>query len=91
LSGTKSQQGSIAYEIAESGIENAKLRLLRNPNYAGETLPVGEGSAVILVTNSGGNYTILSKGVTGNFTRQIQVTATYNNNLFVVTSQKEIF
>lgn len=91
LGGTKLQQGSIAYQIAESGIENAKLRLLRDPAYSGETLPVGNGTAVIQVTSSGGNYTITSTGTIGNFVRQIRVLATYNNNLLTVTSQSEVF
>lgn len=91
LSGAKFQQGSIAYQVAQTGIENAKLRLLRDPNYAGETLPVGNGSAVVTVTKNGTNYTILSKGTIGNFMRQVQVEATYANNLFVVTTSQEVF
>lgn len=93
LSGTKFQQGTIAYNIAQAGIENAKLRLLRNPAYTGETLPVGNdnGSAVVTVTQNGNNYTILSTGTIGNFTRQVQVTATYTNSLLTVTSSQEVF
>lgn len=91
ISGAKLQQGSIAYQIAESGIENAKLRLLRDQNYAGEALPVGGGTAVITVSSVGTNYTILSRGTVGNFVRQIQATASYANNLLTITSQTEIF
>lgn len=91
LSGAKYQQGTIAYEIAQAGIENAKLRLLRDPSYTGETLPVGNGSAEITVTRDGANYTIVSEGTIGNFMRQIQVEATYNNNLLVITSSEEVF
>ena len=44
------QDGLVAYQIAESGAENAILRLLRNPDYTGETdLAVGEGTASIPV------------------------------------------
>jgi hypothetical protein len=91
LSGTKFQQGSIAYQVAESGIENAKIRLLRDSMYAGETLPVGNGNAVITISRNGTQYTIRSRGTVGNFVRQIQVVATYSDNLFTVTSQQEIF
>ena len=94
LSGTKQQQGEIAYEIAQSGAENGMIRLLRNPNYTGETLPVGGGSATITVTGSGtsGNpYVILSKGTNGAFIREVQVTATYQNNLLTVTGRKEVY
>ena len=94
LSGTKQQQGEVAYEIAQSGAENGIIRLLRNPGYTGETLPVGSGSATITVsgTGSSGNpYIILSKGTSGIFVREVQVTATYQNNLLTVTSRKEVY
>lgn len=94
LSGSKFQQGIVSYEIAQSGAENGILRLLRNPNYTGETLPVGTGNAVISVSGSGTStdpYIILSRGQSGNFVRQIQVKATYLNTNLTVQSQKEIF
>ncbi len=92
LSGTKLQEGSRAYEIATAGAENGLLRLMRDPTYTGETLPVGSGSAVIQVTSTNGtSYTILSQGKIGDFVRKVQINATYTNNLFTVTSQKEIF
>ncbi len=91
LNGAKFQQGSVAYEIAQSGVENAKLRLLRDASYDGEVLPVGAGSATVTVSKVGTEYTILSKGQIGNFTRQIQLVATYSASLFTVSSQQEIF
>lgn len=91
LSGTKFQQGSIAYEIAQSGIDNAKLRLLRDPDYSGETLPVGSGTAVITVTRTGSEYIISSRGTLGNFVREIQLQASYSANLFDARTQQEIF
>jgi len=94
LSGMKQQQGEIAYEIAESGADNGLIRLLRNPAYTGETLPVGSGSATITVTGtgtSGSPYVILSKGTNGLFVREVQVTATYQNNLLTVSSRKEVY
>lgn len=94
LSGTKQQQGELAYEIAQSGAEDGLITLLRNPSYVGETLPVGSGSATITVTGNGtsGNpYIILSKGINGIFAREIQITATYQNNLITVLSRKEVY
>ncbi len=91
LSGTKQQQGEIAYSIAQSGADNAILRFLRDPSYIGETaLPVGDGTAEIQRSGSG-PYTFLSIGRLGNFTRQVEVTVTYEDNLLVVTSRKEVF
>ena len=94
LSGAKQQQGMIAYEVAQSGADNALIRVLRNPSYSGETLPVGTGQAVITVTGSGSAgdpYIIVSKGEQGIFYREIQVTATYQGNLLTVTQRKEIY
>lgn len=81
--------GVEAYYIAEGGAENAILRLLRNPNYTGESLQVGLGTATITVTGTDPK-TIVSIGRIGNFTRQIQVTAGYTNNVLTVSSWKEI-
>jgi len=94
LSGTKQQQGEIAYEVAQSGAENGVLRLLRDPTYTGETLTVGSGSATITATGNGtvnSPYIIVSKGTNGIFLRQIEVQATYLNNTLSVTSRKEIY
>ncbi|HWY79798.1 MAG TPA: hypothetical protein VNW29_05580 [Candidatus Sulfotelmatobacter sp.] len=94
LSGTKQQQGDIAYNIAQSGAENGLLRLLRDPSYTGETVTVGSGTATISVSGTGstGNpYVILSKGVTGVFLREVQIMATYQNSLLTVTSRGEVY
>lgn len=94
LSGSKFQQGVIAYEIAQSGVEDAKLRLLRDPDYTGtggQPLQIGNGSVLVTVDKSDSQYTILSKGTIGNFTRQIELTASYSANLLRVLSQQEVF
>ena len=82
--------GIEAYYIAEGGAENAILRLLRNPNYLGETLQVGQGTATITVTGADPK-TIVSLGKIGNFSRQIQVVAGYTDNILTVSSWKEIY
>lgn len=84
------QSGEEAYAIAESGAENGILRLVRNPSYTGETLDVGNGQAVISISGSGGNLTIVSEGVKGNFRRKVEVTGGYVNNIFTVSTWKEI-
>src|SRR3990167_8570329 len=47
LSVGKFQEGSISYYSAESGIENAILRILRNPSYLGETLTIDDSIVVV--------------------------------------------
>lgn len=75
-------QSITATHIAESGAENALLRLLRDPNYAGETLAVGAGTATITVTGST-TKTITSIGTIGDFQKTVQVVVTYNNTMTV--------
>ncbi len=87
---TKFQEGLVAYQIAESGAENAIIRLLRDPNYTGETLTVGVGTATITVTGTT-TKTIVSAGVNGNYLRQVQVVASYVNNALTISSWQEIF
>lgn len=86
---SKLQDGSIAYYVAESGAENALLRVLRDPTYTGESLPVGDGNATIVVT-PGSPTTIVSTGVYGNFVRTIQVTADFTGGYYTVNSWREI-
>lgn len=87
---TKSDIGNTTLDIAESGAENALLRLLRDPNYGGETLPVNTGQAVITVTPGNFPKTITSIGTFNNFKRTIAVVVGYNNNQYTVSSWKEI-
>lgn len=83
------QQGLVTRQIAESGIENALILLLRNPSYMGETLPLGEGSAVITVTGDSTNKTIESLGTIGNFQKKITVKITYNRGVMSVVSWED--
>ncbi|OGH17862.1 MAG: hypothetical protein A3C22_03300 [Candidatus Levybacteria bacterium RIFCSPHIGHO2_02_FULL_37_10] len=89
LSVSKSQEGTLAYYIAESGVENAMLRLLRDPNYAGETLIIGESTVIITVTGSNPK-TAVAVGQNGNFKRTIQVDMDYNNGYYTISNWKEI-
>ena len=82
------QQGIAARQVTESGIENALLRLLRNPDYSGETLAVGNGSVVITVTGDAYNKTIISVGTLGKFQKKIKATIIYND-VITISSWKE--
>jgi hypothetical protein len=84
------EQGTYAYYVAESGIEEGFLRLLRNPHYSGtlvgQPLIVGLGSAVIQVTND----TIVSTGTYNNSVKELQAKAVYNNGILTISSWKEV-
>lgn len=82
--------GEKVHSIAESGAENAILRLLRDPSYTGETnLPIGAGNATITVTGTS-PYTILSIGTIGSITRNIEVKATITAGKLTVISWQEL-
>lgn len=84
------EQGTYAYYVAESGIEEGALRLLRNPSYTGtpvgQSLTVGSGTVDIAV--SGG--TITATGIYNNTVRKIQAQTVYNNGVLTIQSWKEI-
>ncbi|MBI4097707.1 MAG: hypothetical protein HY426_01590 [Candidatus Levybacteria bacterium] len=80
------EQGNTAYLAAESGAENALIRLLRDPSYSGETLIVDQGSVVVEVSNG----IVTSTATVANSIRKIQIDTVYNNNVLEVTSWKEI-
>lgn len=85
----KLQEGNISYDAAEAGIENALLRLLRDPNYTGETLTIDSTIVTITVSGSSPNYTITVVG-TGNFKRTVQVKMTYTSGYYTFSDWKEI-
>lgn len=89
LSTTQLEESTLAHQVAESGMENALLRMLRNPAYAGETLTVGEGTATITVSGTNPK-TITSVGRVGTHQRTVQVVADYSSILNIV-SWREVF
>jgi type II secretory pathway component PulK len=74
-----------ATQIAESGIENALLRLLRDPSYTGETLTVGSGSVVVNVSGTT-TKTITATGTIDTYSKTVQATVSFANNIMQVTS-----
>lgn len=89
ISVSRFQEGTLAYYAAESGVENALLRLLRDPNYAGETLTIGSGTAVITVTGVNPK-TVVVIGQNGNFKRTIQAQINYDSGYYTFSNWKEI-
>lgn len=86
---SKLDQSTQAYYVAESGVENGLMQLLRNPSYSGEVMSIANGAATILV--SGTNPTVVtSTGQLGNFTRKIQVNMSNVSGVWSVSSWKEI-
>jgi hypothetical protein len=91
VSADKLEEGMIAYYAAESGIENALLRLLRDPDYVGETLTIDGATAEVTVTNtSADTKTVVSVGQNGNFKRTVQAQMIYSNGYYSFSNWKEL-
>lgn len=90
LTSTAFQVGVQTQGIAETGAENALLRLLRDPNYAGETLTIGSDHATVVVSGVG-TKTITSTGVSGSYSRIVTVTAIINSSGVTIQSWKQTF
>lgn len=89
ITASNQQLGASTYSIAESGVENALLRLLRNPSYTGEDLLIGNGTAQVTVSGSS-PIVIRSVGTSGSFERTLEVTVNRVNGVLTVQSWREI-
>lgn len=80
--------GIATKQMAETGAEKALLSLLRDPSYKGETFIIDTGTVYATVSGTT-TLTIGSTAVNGNFTKGVEVMATYSNNVLTVTSWKD--
>ena len=73
LANLRQERGELAQTIAESGAEEAVLRVLRDPTTQGSfALTVGEGSATVEIVGTT-IKTIYSKGSVSGYERQVEV------------------
>ncbi len=70
---------------AQSGIENALLRMLRDPTYGGESITIDD---VTVVTNVVGSdpYTITATADNTRFSHTEEAVVTYTNNIVTISS-----
>jgi hypothetical protein len=80
--------GQAALGNAETGIENALLRLERDPSYGGETIALSPGSVTVTVTGSSPK-TITAVGLAGSFKRTVIATATSSGGIITMTTWSE--
>lgn len=81
---TMLQESYLTRDVAESGIENALMRLLRDPSYTGETFTLNATTDIVTVTGDSINKTITSTASYLNYQRQIVAKISYTNNNMVV-------
>lgn len=82
--------GSVAFQAAESGIENSVLRLMRDPSYIGGTEVIGANITAVVTVTVSPEMTIQSIGTAGSVSRKIVATVHYDNLMLVIDSWKEI-
>lgn len=87
---SKFDLGIESFAVAEAGLENGILRLLRDPSYSGETISIGGGTAVIAVSGSS-PYVITSTGRIYDFSHTLSATAAYVNGILTISTWKEIY
>lgn len=85
------EQGDMALKLAESGADNALLRLVRDPSYTGtDTLTLSGGTAIATVS-AGNPIIIKSTGIYGQFVREASVSATFVDTVLTIVHWQEIF
>jgi hypothetical protein len=84
------ENGIEARELADSGAENALLRLVRDPEYVGEQYLVGGGTIDISISGTSPKI-ITSQASLRGYVRTVEVITSYNNNVLDVTSWKEVY
>ncbi len=84
------EQGTLAHSAAESGIENAILRYIRNPAYTGETLVIDDDRTAEVTVSSASGIVVTSTGTYGSAMRRIEATMHYNGGVLVIDSWTEI-
>jgi hypothetical protein len=90
VSVSKFQEGDLSYYAAESGVENALLRLLRDPDYAGETLTIGGTTVIATVSGAVFPKTVTATGQNGNFKRKVQAQINYDGIHYTFSNWKEL-
>lgn len=78
-----------ALMTAESGMEEALMRLLRDPNYTGGALTLDATTATISVTGANPK-TVLSSAQSGTVVRKIQAQISESSGVMTVTEWKEV-
>lgn len=81
--------GEVALQLAKSGVENAIIRLIRDPSYTGEVMNMTGGTVTISVVGNTAK-TIRSKSIVGKSVRILEAKGDYNNTVFILAQLGEI-
>lgn len=86
---TKFELAELVHNLADSGIENAFIQLLRNPAYAGETMTTIEDTVQISVTGTN-PLTITSQAQSGTFEKTAIAVVDLSDNQLTLLSWDEV-
>lgn len=87
---TTYELGSLALAAAESGLENAVLRLIRDPAYSGETLTIDANTTARIAVSTEAGIVVTSTGSAGSAVRHMQAQIHYNDDILRIDSWKEL-
>lgn len=87
---THAAEGESGRMLAESGIEEALIRLVRDPGYTGGTLTIGDGNVTVTVAGTNPK-TITSQATSGTVERSYQAVVTMNDETLTVVSWQEVY
>ncbi|MBI2036445.1 hypothetical protein HYT17_02355 [Candidatus Microgenomates bacterium] len=81
--------GVSQYQTTYGALENALMRLLRNPNYTGETVILGSSTCTITVVGSSPK-TVESRCSDGKYSRKIGAQVTFTGGVMTVSGISEL-
>jgi Tfp pilus assembly protein PilX len=83
------EQGDMALKLAESGAENALLRLVRDPTYTGTEITPLAGGTMTATVSAGNPIIIKSTGAYGQFIRMASVSARFIDTVLTIQNWQE--
>jgi hypothetical protein len=89
-SGLLKQQSAQSFGLAGSCLQEAWLRLKRDPTFAGDSLNNSLGSCTITVVGSGNDRTITVESDVRNIRRRLESQVTTSGNILTVQSWTEV-
>ena len=81
--------GLSQYQMTYGALENAFMRLLRDPSYIGETLTLGSSTCYSTVTGAS-TKTVSVRCTDGTYVRKMTATSTFANGIMTVSGISEV-
>ncbi len=89
-SATETEVGMLAHTAAESGAENALLKLIRDPTYTGESWVMDAQTVVVASVSGTTTQTILSTATRGTMSQRVIVQVHYNGGVLHIDSWNDV-